>query len=222
MGLIGLLIVVAIIALAGGGVWYFDRLNQYSDQEKTVQNIGQQKIREAEALKQKADQYNQEITKAANGDASTQKVSLDTPTWKKYRNEKYGFEVRYPSQANFLMDQRKTKKGIIDNFSVLLEQQHFSFQIEASPLQIVDGYGTDWKDLKGFFRFTGMPYHERKINNIIFYETDSSVSVDRSFYRILAVVHKDIFFYIVYDFPLTSRSQYEPLAEEIINSLLFF
>ena len=86
-GLLGIIIVLAVIAIlgAGGGLYYNEVRNQ-----KSLVQIGLEKEKEAEQLKEKRQE---------TGDK--RQVTDDTigiSDWKTYRNEKYGFEVRYSSE----------------------------------------------------------------------------------------------------------------------------
>ena len=86
-GLLGIIIVLAVIATlgTGGGLYYNEVRNQ-----KSLVQIGLEKEKEAEQLKEKRQE---------TGDK--RQVTDDTigiSDWKTYRNEKYGFEVRYSSE----------------------------------------------------------------------------------------------------------------------------
>ena len=95
-GLMEIIIVLAVIGLIGGGSWYWRGV----ENQKTIQQIGVEKIKEAQALKQKVDKQTKALQKemdAANADNPPVSGSVDTSNWKTYRNEKYGFEVKYPN-----------------------------------------------------------------------------------------------------------------------------
>ena len=82
-GLLGIIIVLAVIATlgTGGGLYYNEVRNQ-----KSLVQIGLEKEKEAEVLKEKIENRAKEVTS-----------EVDTSTWKTYRNEKYKFQLKYPN-----------------------------------------------------------------------------------------------------------------------------
>ena len=121
-GLISILILVAIIALVSGGSLYFrDVQNQ-----KTIEQIGVEKIRESEALKQKIEQQNKQAQSILNSEnpappvGKSQTTIIDTLTWKTYRNDEYGFEMKYPIGWESII-----KQGVPDTFGKSLIRFEF-------------------------------------------------------------------------------------------------
>ncbi|KKT41258.1 MAG: hypothetical protein UW30_C0010G0014 [Candidatus Giovannonibacteria bacterium GW2011_GWA2_44_13b] len=77
-GLIGIVIVLAVLAIVGGGYFYYQKNIKLQENAPT----GKSQVQDFEKNTEKTTPTNSQI---------------DTSTWKTYRNEKYGFEVKYPS-----------------------------------------------------------------------------------------------------------------------------
>jgi len=75
-GLIGIIIILAIVALIGGGYYYFSK-----------------EIQKAPEVPQKPAGKSTSTTKEIS--PLPEKIE-ETTNWKTYRNEKYGFEIKYP------------------------------------------------------------------------------------------------------------------------------
>ena len=112
-GLVSLIIVIGIIAIMAGGGLYF----RETQKQKSLFEVGLQKEKEAEALKKKIMEKNKQtfdevMLKPISGAEKTPVSKIDTSagsttltaSWKTYRNEKYGFEVKYPSNWNIQED----------------------------------------------------------------------------------------------------------------------
>lgn len=86
-GLVGILIGVAIVAvLVGGGFYYSGISSPVIEDNNGIEDI----INTAENVKNEIEKSNTEITNILD----------ETADWKTYRNEKYGFELKYPAEAS--------------------------------------------------------------------------------------------------------------------------
>lgn len=93
-GLVGILIAVATITAFVGGELYLRELKQ----QKFLQQMGREAEKRAEDVKAKIKAQQKDLQQQMNNGATSGKMStVDTSNWKIYRNEKYGFEVRYPA-----------------------------------------------------------------------------------------------------------------------------
>ena len=99
-----ILIIIIVLAVGAGTLWYVNR----NAKELARGDNNKQKIekREKEAKKQdvvarnnneqESDGQEAEKTAVEAGDMSTSTDEIDTSDWQTYRNEEYGFEVKYP------------------------------------------------------------------------------------------------------------------------------
>lgn len=70
-----ILIFIIVVILSGAGVWKWKNKPLFEPKEQTQNNQDQSE--------------------------PTQETSIDTSNWKTYRNEKYGFEVKYPEDWEY-------------------------------------------------------------------------------------------------------------------------
>ena len=96
-GILGIIILAAIIASAafGGGMYW----NETKKQQSLLQ-IGADAKNRAEELKKVIESRNEQIF----GSPTSEDTNVDTSSWKMYRNEKYGFEVKYPESWGSVID----------------------------------------------------------------------------------------------------------------------
>lgn len=167
-GLIGVLIVVAVIALAGGGLYMRE-----VGKRQSLQQIGIEAERRAQELKERILNRDAETQEAACGPAplagcgfgatlscrdgkwecaageseSQNQGNLDISTWKAYRNEKYGFEVRYPPE--FSLGVRSSPESVLDIpqtivfFADIGRQQDPPFNITIEVFDDFEGLKVD-------------------------------------------------------------------------------
>jgi hypothetical protein len=106
---------VVVLLIAGAGTWavekyYFEEENLSGLDPNNNNNLTENSS--IEGFKK-------------NGDvASTSEI--DISTWKTYRNEEYGFEVKYPSNFNFELDDIK-KLSLGQNLSVKIIDQSLKY-----------------------------------------------------------------------------------------------
>lgn len=151
-GLLGIIIVFAVIASlgVGGGLYY----NEIKNQKSLVQ-IGLEKEKEAQALKEKIENRVKEAVGEVDTSAwktypstSSGQAAIDTSDWKVYRNEKYGFEIKRPE--DFRVDEFGT-------LTVLYKGEKLAVQEDSSvdpyknslAIAIYDRGSGDCGDCKG-------------------------------------------------------------------------
>ena len=90
-GFLSLLITIGIIAVLVSGGWYYSNKVPSGDiQSQSLLQFGQEKIKEAKNVKQQIEQQQQQMQAVLEEKNQTISSSIDTSTWKIYRNEKYG------------------------------------------------------------------------------------------------------------------------------------
>lgn len=107
-GLLGILIVIVVITALTGGDLYF---REYV-QQNSLQRIGIEAEKRAEELRAKTEKQQKEVQKNLEQNTPLPAQAIDTSNWKTYRNEKYGFEVKYPKEWNDVPTELNVGMGV--------------------------------------------------------------------------------------------------------------
>ncbi len=120
-GLIGIIIAIAVIAAmsAGGGLYWRE-----SKKQQSILQTGVDAKKKAEELKAKIEEQQNEM---AGQD-------IDTSNWKTYRNEKYGFEVRYPADWRLDIMDKHDNAGKVTLQSVFWLSDQALHRVLITPL----------------------------------------------------------------------------------------
>lgn len=159
-GLIGILIVIAVIALVGGGGLYL----RETQNQKTIQQIGIEKLKEAEALRQKIEQQDEQAQEVLKENLQSATNTIDTSDWKTYRNEKYGFVFKYPSK----LPEWKVKIGEVTSqpFGLKTDIYLSSGTLGITIILNAPGIGLEgapWEIMEDEGKVVGDAYFQKKI-----------------------------------------------------------
>lgn len=128
------LIIVGFVLIIGGGYWFWvDDIKPYLDAGKGAQIV------------------------VSNNEMSTESVPVDTTDWKTYRNEKYGFEVKYPENWKFTDLSDKYSKV----WSLKGEAGSMIIQIQENPNKLsirqwVDTKKWPFEDPNAYLEYYGL------------------------------------------------------------------
>lgn len=107
-GLIEIIIAVAVVALLAGGGVYIKNLQS----QQSAAQIGLDAQNKAQQVAQQANQQSQREQNSLNQLNVSSPVLVDTSNWKTYKNDKYGFEFKYPSDDFVFITERFPKASL--------------------------------------------------------------------------------------------------------------
>lgn len=94
-GITAAIIILAAVAFLGGGLWYVSSMRLAGSQPKPPQSAPLPSVLAAPSPQE----------------------AMDTSAWKTYRNEEYGFEVKYPPDWYYSGGRRVEKGGYVYHFT---------------------------------------------------------------------------------------------------------
>lgn len=143
---------------------------------------------------------------------------VDTSNWKTYRNEKYGFEMKYPEFWEVY--DHSSERMLLDIAIVSQPKQPpASFDIKEEALVDIPGYQKKWRTAQEYAMVLHKPFHERFINGSRFIEVrEKSIEGDESVW--LFSVKGNRLFQIIF-FWFNGFESFEPTFQQMLSTFKF-
>ena len=149
-----ILIIISTIVASAVVLAYADRNakelarrdNNKEKIEKREKEVKKQDVVAQDNNKQESDGQEAEKTAVEAGDMSTSTEEIDTSDWQTYRNEEYGFEVKYPN--GWAVSNSKDARFMIFNIEIREKALKAAKRMATEPLPFLNGihFGISRKD----------------------------------------------------------------------------
>jgi len=105
--------IVIVLALIGGGVFWYGK--QGEEESQQVLNTEENLNKEAESEGVKENELEAEVVSVSSAENINIAKEVDISDWLTYRNEEYGYELKYPEEWLIMQDANQIGKPLIIN-----------------------------------------------------------------------------------------------------------